>query len=303
MEEVHINANFKDRLFSFIFGNEKNKKWSLELYNAVNKTHYTNPDDIEINTLTDSNLYMGMRNDVSFLLNCSLNLYEHQSSYNPNMPIRQLIYMAKIYDKYIKAQNLNIYGSSRLKLPVPKLVTFYNGLKGVEDETILELKDLLHSEVEGMVPDVDVRVRMLNVNYGHNKELMEACRPLYEYSWFVHTIRENCAKMDIKEAVNRALDDMPDSFSIKSFLMENRSEVEMSCLTEYDEAKTMNQFKEEGRAEGLAEGREEGRAEGKTFELLSLVKDGILTSDIAAGRLNISVAEFEKLYNQWNETK
>ena len=254
MSDTRVNKEHKDRLFSFIFGKEKNKGWTLSLYNAVNHSDYKDPGDIEINTLDDS-LYMGMKNDVSFLLYSSLNLYEHQSTFNPNMPVRQLIYLATIYDKYIKREKLNIYSSSRIRIPVPKLVTFYNGTTDAADETELYLSDLFPENIDISQADVSVKVKMLNINYGHNKELLNACAPLYEYAWFIEQVRKNAKNMVTEDAVKKSLNDMPDSFQIKNFLTENRSEVEMMCLTEYDEAETMNMFKEEGRLEGRQEGR------------------------------------------------
>ncbi len=264
MEDTKINKKYKDRLFSFIFGNEKNKKWTLALYNAVNHSNYTNPDDIEINTIEEV-MYMGMKNDVSFLFHSLVSLYEHQSTYNPNIPARQLIYLGKLFERHIKKYKCNVYGTKRIELPVPKFVVFYNGQKDTADEEYLYLSDLF-PQASRDEADVTVRVRMININYGHNKELLDACKPLYEYAWFVEQIRIGCkALTDDDEkvnAINKVLADMPDTFSIKEFLLENRVEVEMSCLTEYNQAETLNQFKEEGREEGLAEGRAEGRKEG-----------------------------------------
>ena len=261
MENTGINVEHKDRLFSLIFGKEKNKKWTLALYNAVNHSNHSNPDDIEINTLDDS-LYMGMKNDVSFILNCTINLYEHQSTYNPNMPVRQLIYLSQVYSKYIKKNKLYFYGSKRIMIPIPRLITFYNGTTDSEDETELFLSDLFPDCADIDNSDVSVRVHMLNINYGHNRELLGSCKPLYEYSWFVDRIRNYNKSMSIEKAVNSAIDEMPDSYSIKEFLIENRAEVEMSILTEYDEAEVMEMCKEAARKEGLEEGREEGRKEG-----------------------------------------
>ncbi len=260
MSDTKINTEHKDRLFSFIFGKEKNKKWTLALYNAVNHSDHSDPDDIEINTIEDY-LYMGMKNDVSFLIHSSLNLYEHQSTYNPNMPMRQLIYLSQAYDKYIKKNKYNLYGGKKIEVPIPKLVTFYNGLKDTDDETDLYLSDLFPDDRNKDDADVSVRVHMFNINYGRNKELMDACKPLSEYAWFIERIRYYCRSMDIEKSVEHAMADMPDTFSIKEYLIANRSEVQMICLTEYNEAETMNMFKEEGRLEGLEAGRRENRQE------------------------------------------
>ena len=118
-ESVHRDN--KARLFSFIFGREENKRWTLQLYNAANGTDYSNPDEIEINTIEEV-IYMGMHNDLSFIMHSDLSLYEHQSSYNPNMPVRQLMYLARLYDKYIKKTSQNIYGEKLMTLPAPTKV-------------------------------------------------------------------------------------------------------------------------------------------------------------------------------------
>ena len=92
-----VNRKYKDTLFRMIFRDRKNL---LSLYNALNNSSYTNPDEMEITTLEDV-IYVGMKNDVSFLFSSIMNLYEHQSTVNPNMPVRGLFYLARIYQNYI----------------------------------------------------------------------------------------------------------------------------------------------------------------------------------------------------------
>lgn len=246
-----INTHYKDRLFSFIFGRPERKDWTLSLYNAVNGSSYTNPMDIEIMTIDDV-LYMGMKNDMAFLLTDIANMYEQQSTYNPNMPVRKLMYAARLYDRYIHMNKLNIYSTKQVRLPVPKLITFYNGKEDREDD-ILELKDAFKTadgqpiEAE---PDIQVRVRMININYGKNKELMSTCRPLLEYAWFIAEIRKNNKITGIEAAVDSALYNMPEDFGLKKLLIAHKAEVKQMCITEYNEAETMEQFREEGREEG-----------------------------------------------------
>ena len=252
-----INRNHKDRLFSFIFGNESRKEWTLSLYNAVNDSHYSNPDDIEINTLDDA-LYMGMKNDVSFIVGGCVSLYAHQSSYNPNMPLRELIYLGHLLSKYVKQHKLNIYSEKQIKIPVPKLVVFYNGRRDMPDQTVLELKDAFIEGVDPEDSDVSVKVRMLNIHSDKNRKIMDVCRPLYEYAVFVDNIYKYKETSDIETAVDMALSEMPEDWIIKDYLMINKSEVTLMCLTEYNEAETMQMFKEEGREDGREEGRKEG---------------------------------------------
>ncbi len=233
---------YKDRLFQFIFGSEENKAWTLSLYNAVNGTAYSNPDEVQINTIKEV-LYLGMHNDTSFLLTDDMNLYEQQSSYNPNMPIRMMQYAGNLYEKYIKENELNKYGSELLKLPVPKLIVFYNGVKDTEEETILKLSD---SFPEGAKADIEVFVRMININHGRNTKLLNACEPLKEYSWLMQEIRSNRKIMEIEDAVDKALADMPKEYVIKPFLEAHKTEVSGMLLTEYNEAETMELFRKEG---------------------------------------------------------
>ena len=241
-----INREYKDRLFSFIFGREENKAWTLSLYNAMNGTAYDDENAIEIMTMSDT-VYMGMKNDVSFLVSDMLSLYEQQSTYNPNMPVRQLMYLGRQYDRYIEGTKQNLYGSKQMHLPVPKLVTLYNGEKNVEDK-VLRLSDSFITNADQS--DVQVNVSLININMNKNRELLESCKPLEEYSWFVEKVRENKKGYTLEAAVDKVIDEMPEGFQIKRFIMSNRAEVKNMCLTEYNEAETMQRFKEEGREEG-----------------------------------------------------
>lgn len=249
-----VNREHKDRLFRFLFGNKEKKEWTLSLYNAVNGTSYTQPDDILFTTIDDA-VYMGMKNDLSFILFHVMNIYEQQSTYNPNMPVRQLMYVGKLYDKYIQMNGLNIYGKKLMRLPIPKLVVFYNGTAEKED-TVLNLSDAFKTDKEPLEPDIEVRVRMININSGKNPEMMKSCRPLAEYAWLVEEIRKNRKGMEIEEAVDKAIDDMPQDYEIRPFLMGNKAEVKDLCITEYNEAETMKMIREESHEEGREEGED-----------------------------------------------
>ena len=253
------SKNYKDRLFNYLFGSEENREWTLSLYNAVNGSNYTDASLIQITTIKEV-MYLGMHNDVSFLISDEMNLYEQQSTYNPNMPVRMLQYTGNLYEKYMMQNNRNKFGSKLIRLPVPKLVVFYNGRKDQPDELILKLSD---SFPEDSNPDIEVRVRMLNVNYGRNQELLGACKPLSEYAWLVNEIQNAKDREEIESVIDTAITKLPEDFVIKSFLEAHRAEVKGMLLTEYNEVATMEMFREEGREEGRAEGRKEGRAEGR----------------------------------------
>ena len=284
------NPQYKDRLFNFLFGSEENKAWTLSLYNAVNGSAYTDPSVIEITTIREV-MYLGMHNDVSFLIADDMTLYEQQSTYNPNMPLRLLQYAGNLYEKYVKERKMNKYGSDLLELPVPKLVVFYNGRKDQPDEKMLYLSD---SFPKGAESDIEVRVRMLNVNFGRNQELLNACKPLREYAWLVEEVRKNNTSHDetgMSSAVDKAINEMPNDFVIKPFLEAHRAEVKGMLLTEYNEAEQMELFKEDGRREGLAEGQEKTLVE----SIRSLMDTLELTVDQAMDALRIPIDQRKNL--------
>lgn len=277
-----VQREYKDRLFNFIFGSEENKVWTLSLYNAINGTDYTDPDKVQINTIKEV-LYLGMHNDTSFLLTDDMNLYEQQSSYNPNMPLRMMQYAGNLYEKYIKGNGLNKYGNELLQLPVPKLIVFYNGVTEAEDETILRLSD---SFPEGAKPDIEVTVRMLNINHGKNQKLLDTCKPLKEYSWLMQEIRNNRKTMEIEDAVDKAMADMPKDFAIKPFLDAHKVEVSGMLLTEYNEAETMELFRNDG--------KKEGDRKRMIRDAQGMHKEGI-GFDVIARVLQISVEEVKNI--------
>lgn len=145
-----INRSHKDRLFCTIF---QEKKELLSLYNALNGTDYTEEEDLTVNTLENA-IYMTMKNDISFLIYGILNLYEHQSTWNPNMPLRDLLYMTKQLKRWIEKNGADLYGSKQVTIPTPQAVVFYNGKQKRPERQVLKLSDYLRenrSEVKDVV--------------------------------------------------------------------------------------------------------------------------------------------------------
>ena len=257
-QEVKGNRNTKSTLFPKVF---EDKEKLLELFNAVNGTNYQNVDDVEINTI-EGILYMTTKNDISFLVDGTMNLYEHQSTGNPNMPLRGLLYFGQLYHKYIKTRGLNIYSSKLQKIPVPHYVVFYNGTQEEPDEQILLLSDAFqkdheHKYVHGCL---ECEVRMLNINYGHNKELMEKCRRLEEYAIFVAKLREYAKiypkRLDI--AITKAIDECIVEGVLKDFLIERKSEVLEMILYSFDKELYEKDLKQIAFEEGEQTGLEKG---------------------------------------------
>ena len=243
---TRIQRNYKNGLFLMIFGN---KPALLSLYNAIRGSNYTNPDDLIINTI-EGVLYLGMKNDVSFIINNELNLYEAQSSWNPNMPLRGLFYFSRVYEGYIAEHDLNIYSQTLLKLPTPNYIVFYNGTKEDGDSRILRLSDSFIKH-DGEEACLECTATMININYGHNKKLMEACRELYEYSYLIEQIRiELRQNHPLSDAVDLAVANCIDNNILKSFLLRHQAEVKHMILEEFDLEKHIRLEKKESFVEG-----------------------------------------------------
>ena len=228
------NREHKSSLFCKVF---EKKQHLLELYNSVNHTEYQNIEDLEVNTL-ENVLYMTMKNDLSFLIDSSMSLYEHQSTANPNMPLRGLLYFAQLYNKYIAKHNLNLFSATPQKIPLPQYIVFYNGTKEQPDEQILLLSELFDREhvrqyAEGCL---ECEARMLNINYGKNRKLMEKCGRLEEYAIFVAKVREYAASDmgNRQQAVSRAIDDCISEGILADILKEQKAEVLELVLTTFN---------------------------------------------------------------------
>lgn len=297
MTDFKINKRHKDRLFRLLFGDEKNKENLLSLYNAIHGTKYTNADDLEITTMDDC-VYMKMKDDVSFLLQHVLSLYEQQSSWNPNMPLRGFLYFAHLYNKYIEKNKLNIYGSRQLKVPTPQYIVFYNGDGMMEDERKLKLSDAF--EDNRVADEFEWTATVKNINDGMNHELMKNCRILKEYAQFINKIKCYVKETtDIRKAVDRAVTECLEEDILREFLIAHRAEVLDVCLTEYDEERVLTALREEAREDGWAEGREQGikQGEDKLARLIAILsKEQDLTM---ITRVSTDVELRKKLYKQY----
>ena len=254
------NRQYKDTVFRMLFSEKENL---LSLYNAVTGNAYQNADDLKIVTLENA-IYMGMKNDLAFMLETNIYLYEHQSTLNPNIPLRDLIYIGIEYQQYVDDKSL--YSSRLQKIPAPKFMVFYNGTDAVDDRVELRLSKA-YEHLAGE-PDLELKVLMLNVNEGHNKELMEQCQTLKEYAIYVARVRQYASEMNLNDAVARAIDECIKEGILVEFLRKNRSEVKMVSILEYDkeweEKKLRKAEYEAGRSEGIEIGKSEGIEIGKS---------------------------------------
>lgn len=283
---VTVNREHKSTLFYYIFGSVENRHYLLSLYNAVNDTSYTNIEDIEINTIVDF-IYIRMKNDVSFILDTDMSLYEHQSTYNPNMPIRGLMYFSTLYSQFLSEKNNNIYGKSLVKIPTPRYIVFYNGDDSYPDRLDLKLSDAF--ERPDSSGSFEWTATMLNINKGHNQDIMNKCQALFQYSDFIAKVREYRKTLPIKDAIDKAVVYAISNNYLDGFFKKHREGIMHSCLSEFNEEAFRKGIHDEGYIEAA-------------IHSLHMLKDNNVTKDTAIAQLvkyfNLSKQDAISLVNE-----
>ena len=250
-----VNRQYKSSIFAMLFSERKEL---LKLYNAVNGTSYTDPELLTVNTLENA-IYMAVKNDVSFLIGTRLYLYEHQSTWNPNLPLRNLFYVSDLYSAITEERNL--YSSKKIQIPAPHFLVFYNGEGKRPDQVVMKLSELYESAEE--TPELELIVHVLNINQGHNEELMKACQPLRDYAAYTAKVRENIkAGYPVREAVEQAVTGCIREGILEEFLRRNRSEAMKVSIYEYDAERHLRMEREEAYKDGQTDGYRDGQAEG-----------------------------------------
>ena len=268
-----VNRLYKSRIFAMLYSD---KKELLDLYNAISGKHYEDPELLEINTLENA-IYMSMHNDVSFLIDFRLSLYEHQSTYSPNLPLRYLFYIADLYSGITKDENL--YGTRCVQIPAPQFVIFYNGSEKLPDRTVLKLSDAYSVKEDS--PALELIAIMLNINSGHNEVLKNTCKSLKDYSEYTRRVREYAAVRPLEEAVEQAIMECIEEGILSEFLRKNRAEAKLVSIYEYDQEKHMRQEREASWEEGMEKGMEKGRVEHLKEQIQKKLTKGKSVSEIA----------------------
>lgn len=266
-----VNRCFKAQLFVMLF---EDKKELLELYNAVTGKNYQDPEEFTINTLENA-IYMSMKNDLSFIIDLHLSLYEHQFTYSPNLPLRFLMYISDIYSEITREENL--YGTRLIPIPTPQFVVFYNGEQEQPERWVLKLSDAYMVKEEEVL--LEVKVLMLNVNKGHNEGLLSACKTLREYAEYVFRVRKKAKEMELEEAVEQAITECIREGILAEFLKKNRAEAKSVSIYEYDMEKHMRMERAEAREEGKREGIKEGMEKGLLGRSRLAFKERIVESE------------------------
>ena len=240
MTELKVNRQYKDRVFRMIF-NSREKL--LELYNAMNGTDYENVEELEIVTLENA-VYLAMKNDLAYVFHDELFLYEQQSSKNKNMPLRCLFYVSDSYSRMVR--NENLYGNRQIQIPAPTFVVFYNGKDPVEEREVL-LSEAYTRKTQR--PNLELRVKVRNINLGNSEEIYKKSRTMHDYMIFVDKTRRYSENRPLETAIDQAVEECIREDVLRDFLLRNKAEVKKMCLYEYDEERQRRWDREEGREE------------------------------------------------------
>ncbi len=272
-------------------------EYALDVYNAMNDSVYTDPDMIQIMRL-ENGISLSVRNDASFFISNYLNLYEHQSTYSPNAPLRFLIYLTNLLKKTIRKRDL--YGRKRVQIATPHFAVFYNGTEKRPEKEVLKLSDAFINRTD--TPEIELTVTVYNINPDNNTQLLEKSEVLRGYMIFVNRVRENLEHQkkiaqnaseydeaayeeDLEKAINEAIDYCVKHHIMEEFFRENRNEVTKSMVLDYtwerrEELIRAEEY-EDGKREGLEIGRAEGERERDRFLINRWLQKGKTVAEIA----------------------
>ena len=262
------NRRYKDSVFVDFFSEDRTAKANfLALYNALHGTNYQSTAILK-NMRLKQVLYMSFANDVSYLVdNKIIVLAEHQSTINPNMPIRCLEYVARLYEQFYKSKEK--YSRKQLAIPTPEFYVFYNGKQPYTTNSVLKLSDSFtqtHDEYA-----LELSVKVVNINYDKASEILKLCKPLKQYSLFVDAVRRNIA-VDKEHGFEKAIKECIQNDILREYLQRKSKEVLNMLIGEYDYDTDIAVQREESFDMGLAEGEARGRSEGSRQAKLETAK-------------------------------
>ena len=271
-------------------------EYALDVYNAMNDSAYTDPDMIQIMRL-ENGISLSVRNDASFFISNYLNLYEHQSTYSPNAPLRFLIYLTNLLKTTIRKRDL--YSRKRVQIATPHFAVFYNGTEKRPEKEVLKLSDAFINQTD--TPEIELTVTVYNINPNNNTQLLEKSEVLRGYMIFVNRVRENLEHQkkiaqnapeyeeELEVAINEAIDYCVKHHIMEEFFRENRNEVTKSMVLDYTwerreeliRAEEYEDGKREGYAAGISQGRAEGEKDTHRFLINKWLQKGKTIAEIA----------------------
>ena len=259
------NREYKSDVFSMLMEDKAN---ALEVYNALNGSAFTDPEVVEIVQL-EKGVSLSIRNDASYIIDMNFCLYEHQSTYNRNMPLRSMIYFVNALDDWLKENGHDLFGRKRIMIPTPHFVVFYNGVEKRQEYEEMRLSQSFYHQMEE--PEIELVCKAYNINPQNNQELKRKSTVLAGYTYFVEKVRENQKKnMSLAEAIDAAIEDCIQNHILEDFFRSRKDEVRKMTHLDYTWEKREKLIRKEEYEDGRAAGRAEGRAEGRV-KLISLI--------------------------------
>lgn len=275
------NREYKSDVFSMLLEDPKN---ALEVFNGVNGTDYDDPNELVIHRL-DKGISLSIRNDASFILDMNLSLYEHQSTYSPNIPLRNLIYLVNLLQKLINKKDL--YGNRLIKIPTPRFAVFYNGTENRPEVEELRLSTAFEHTMDS--PEIELHCKVYNINKGNNVELLRRCPVLRDYMYFVDKVRFYIGQLgdlpeELEEAIELAIDDCINNHVLEDFMKSRRSEVVKVTQLDYTHERRMKLVQQEEYEHGLQQGLQQGIQNGLdvAFHVIAKLNSGVTPEELIA---------------------
>ena len=285
---VNETRQYKNDVFCMLM---EYPEYALQIYNGLNNTDYTDPSVVEIKTI-ESGVSLTVHNDAAFVVNSDLNIFEHQSTVCPNMPLRSMLYYATIIRAEIK--NRDLYSRKLVKIQKPNFVVFYNGNENQSEKYDLRLSDAFERQVEN--PDMELVCHVYNINAGNNTDLMDKCSVLKGYMTFVDLVRDNISEgKEVRDAVKTGLDICIEQGILTEFFTKRYDEVMKVVELDY----TFERRIELQREESYLDGRNDGLKEGETSKLIDQIVKKILKNKpipVIASELETDESEITRIY-------
>ena len=217
---MNENREYKSDVFSMLM---EDKRYALEVYNALNGSDYTDPETVEMVRL-EKGVSLSVRNDAAFIIDMHINFYEHQSTYSPNLPLRSMIYYVNTLEKWIRENGKDLFSRKLIRIPTPHFVVFYNGTEKRPEYEEMKLSQAFCHETEE--PEIEVRCKVYNINPDNSRDLKQRSEVLDGYTYFVEKVREYRANEETREdAVKRAVEDCIREHVLEEFFRSRKDEV------------------------------------------------------------------------------
>ena len=294
--EQKSNREFKDTFFRTLFHEEDR---ALELCNAVEGTNFPKGTPLKFYTFGDNSLTR-RNNDFAVVVNDQLLTFQdHQSTINPNMPLRLLPSAAEILYTWL-VDKKSLYKNKLVTIPTPKFYVLYNGTdKLIKNE--LRLSDAFRFIDKKY--SMELTVKVIDIKYSKNNEVLQKSPSLNGYAYLIAKIKSRTEKgIPRDKAISMAVNDCIRKGILADFLIENYKEVcdmfSWECTLEEEMEIKQEEAFEDGFEEGCEVGREEGHKEGHKEGVLEsakkLIKKGMLFQDVV-DLLDLSDFQTEEL--------